>query len=269
MDEKIKFVFILALGKKHLDLAHKCLVSIRLQTYKNWFILLYNDTEFPSQKEIINDPKIKWFNDGKNKGQVHRLNQGLHYLLSKEKNPDEIIYVNFHGMDDHLYDIKVLENVAQCIWGFNTQWLYGNSNQIEEREKEYLVSACSPGLYEKKMLKKKNYIPGGSVFVNLELYRQAGDFRDLMFGQGADWDMWLRLGDIVTPRYINYMIYTERLGTSMIRPKPKTLKTKIFNRIKYPIWRIERELRPIQQPYKQSQGTSWNSDISSSECTDN
>lgn len=177
--------------------------------------------------------------DGKKQGQVYWINRVLDSLDEHNLMQFSNTYINFHGIDDYLQD-RVLWELSKVIedkdW---PRWLYGGHYTESQRKRDREAHPAQE--FNLRKLKHKNYIAGGSVFVRADVYKNRR-FRDLAFGQGADWDMWMRIGqEYPNPLVLkDFFIYTERLGTSTIRPLPGKLSTKIFNRIKYPVWRIQR-----------------------------
>jgi hypothetical protein len=172
-------------------------------------------------------------------GQVPLIN-----LMIKRIGPDPKSYITFMGADDFMIQDR-LQYVAEFIEDYqNPAWVYGghvqrhDNNYIEEKR-------IWPRPWDYGVLKSKNYIAGGAVFVRADIYWEIGYLRDLWGKQGADWDMWMRLGEKYTPLVYNGFVYVERLNTSTIRNK----NTKLFNRIKYPIWRIQRGYRKVERPY--------------------
>lgn len=174
--------------------------------------------------------------DENKQGQVYWINHFLDRITSNDVHLQKNTYINFHGIDDCLKD-NVLYKLSEIIEGNNhPAWLYGGHFTAPKRT----LAIHKAQDFDLKRLKWKNYIAGGAVFVRADVYKDRR-FRDLAFGQGADWDMWLRIGQEHEPLVLkDLLIYTERLGTSTIRSRPGKLSTKIFNRIKYPIWRVQR-----------------------------
>ena len=218
---KVKFIFLLPYAPEHSVYYPQCTYAIIKQNYPDNLI------------------EIMGYKDIDRKGQVYHLNLMLDEIFKRKENLNRT-YINFHGVDDYLLN-GALKAINEFITDNNyPEWLYGSHAQ--NFDGKLLWRKCQWWSYNK--LLKKNYIAGGAVFVRADMYLNRR-FRDLMFKQGADWDMWLRLGRIRKPHVINIPIYVERIGTSVIRPLPGLIKTKIFNRIKYPIWRIERWLRDL------------------------
>ncbi len=218
---KVKFIFLLPYAPEHYDYYPQCTYAIIKQDYPDNLI------------------EIMGYKDIDRKGQVHHLNLMLDDIFERKENLNRT-YINFHGVDDYLLP-DTLKYIESTIKRNNyPAWLYGSHAQKFDGK---LLWKESQKWNYKKLL-KKNYIAGGAVFVRADMYLNRR-FRDLMFKQGADWDMWLRLGEKEAPIVTNDYYYVERIGTSVIRPASGLIKTKIFNRIKYPIWRIERWLRDL------------------------
>lgn len=217
----VKFIFLLPYVPCHSKYLDGCKKAIESQNYPQ------------SQVEVIEK------RDDFKMGQVYCLNLILSNIFTQW--PDlQYTYINFHGVDDYLLpDALGCVNRTIVAKGY-PEWLYGG----HIREHKGILHGCNPKPFDLKKLKWKNYIAGGAVFVRADMYKERR-FRDLAFKQGADWDMWLRLGKKEKPRVINDYIYVENLDTSVIRLKPGKITTKIFNRIKYPIWRIQRCLKDL------------------------
>jgi hypothetical protein len=216
---EVKFIFLIPWVPEHGPLLGECLDAIKKQGFSR------------AQCKVLLQP------DEERRGQVYWLNRMLDGMF--EGTVDlRYTYINFHGADDRLLPGR-LTGVREFIknTGF-PGWIYGG----HLTERKGILRCKNVLLFDMKKLKRKNYIAGGAVFVRADMYLNER-FRDLAFGQGADWDMWLRLGKKEKPRVINDYLYIENLDTSVIRPKPSKITTKIFNRVKYPLWRIQRCLK--------------------------
>ena len=170
-------------------------------------------------------------------GPSHVLNRSLHICLPLPKIRQRYMmetYVNFMGVDDTMYP-DTLQLVEDQIKAHGSpEWLYCSAMQNGER----LIEAKK---WDYKRLKNNCYISGGAVFVRLDVYLMR-HFRDIVFGM-LDWDMWLQIGKDHTPVVLPEIVaYNEAVGNSSIRPKPGTLKSIIYCRIKYPIGRLHRTI---------------------------
>ena len=205
MDKTIRFVFCVPVGVGHES-----------------FVTPYNDEM--AKQDYINKIVYSPY-DTDRLGQNHWMND----LLDKTV-PDKNTYISFHGIDDKILPAK-LSNINKWIKYYNNPaWIYfGHRNSDGE--------VLYPQDYSYDNLLKKNYIAGGAVFVRSDLYKTRR-FRELAFWKGgADWDMWLRLGKEYDPIVINEIVYEENLQSSLVRTQTGLWKL-IFNRIKYPIWRL-------------------------------
>ena len=232
-DGRIKFVFIIAVHPSHMRYLDRCIGAIENQSYSNWEIYLCFDGFLPSKKY---GSRVHCFSSEEQEGQVYWLNLVIRNLnrYTTHFPPKERIYINFHGADDWLFNPGVLMEVARVVKNKFLKWVYGSHYTAHQ---DGIKEVKSQPFNYKKLL-RGNYIAGGAVFVPLETYKEVGSFREIWLSQGADWDMWLRIGEYINPVVINLPIYFESIGTSMIRPDYKKLSTKIFNRIKYPILRL-------------------------------
>ena len=201
---EIKFVFLVPVGVGHESFVAPYNDGMDRQNYLNKLIY--------SPYDITRLGQIYWMNE----------------CLDKTT-PDKNTYINFHGIDDRILP-DMLHRVNKIIQtNNNPAWIYfGHKNSKGDHY---------PQDYNYKSLLKKNYIAGGAVFVRSDVYK-ARRFRELAFWKGgADWDMWLRLGKEYDPVVINEIIYEENLYSSITRTQTGLWKL-IFNRIKYPIWRL-------------------------------
>jgi hypothetical protein len=226
MVEQIKFVFIVPVGPGHEKYLEQWRYGLREQKYEN--VVAYTPID------LLRQGQVYWLN--------HFLDEYLtmYKMIGKLQN----IYINYHGIDDYLQD-SVLSKLTSALTSKNIrpEWFYGGHFQESARKRVLNKRpACD---WDYKRLKRENYIAGGAVFVRADVYK-GRRFRDLWFGQGADWDMWLRLGQAYRPMVLDEYIYTERIGTSLIRNQTGSLRAKIFNRIKYPLWRVQRGLWRIK-----------------------
>ena len=222
MENSIRFIFIVPVGPGHEKYVYQWKNSLASQDYDNHELSMPRDT------------------DGK--GQVFWLNTCLDQLLLTGR--ETHTYINFMGVDDYLQDgvLNILNHVI--LSNDCPKWLYGGHFQTSGKRRIETTNVSQPWDY--KRLKRENYIAGGAVFVRSDMYLNRR-FRDLWTGQAGDWDMWLRLGKESVPMRTSLMIYTERINTSLIRMRPGSIKSKIFNRVKYPIWRVQRGLWRLKQ----------------------
>lgn len=181
-----------------------------------------------------------YIHDVQRKGQVYWINRFIDSIDARDD-----LYINFHGADDFLlqhrmnYVRKFIEKEEY------PEWVYGGHIQIYQDN--YIDEIRHfPTPWDYGALKKHNYIAGGSAFIRSDIAKEMGYLRDLWGNQGADWDYWLRLGEKYEPRVYWGFVYVERLGTSTIRNK----NSKLYNRTKYYVWKIERKLRKVEYPSK-------------------
>ncbi len=196
----IKFGYILSCWH-HCQYVEQCIESIRNQMVSTEIILF-------GEKCSHNFKNVKCINDGKHRGQIVRLNQGLGIIQSD--------YISFMGVDDYLFQIDprrtVLKEVEKGILeSGKKEWYYGTHFQLKDSKFKWK----DVNLFDIDKLKTRNYIAGGAVFVRMDILKQYG-FEEV-FGLGGDWILWNKLAQKYKPVELKIPIYIERIGTSHIR----------------------------------------------------
>ncbi len=211
----IKFGYILSCWR-HCQYVEQCINSIKNQNVDTEILLFCEKcTHRRGEESGIS----MCLSDGKRKGQVARLNEGLKIIKSD--------YVSFIGVDDYL--LCTLPMVEDAILGSGKkEWYYGFHWQemIGESNFQNLVQAPA---FDADRLKTQNYIAGGAVFVRTDIIKQFG-FEEV-FGLGGDWILWNKLAQKYKPVELRIPIYVERLGTSHIRlPGTRTVRRVLVKR---------------------------------------
>ena len=108
-------------------------------------------------------------------------------------------YFGYFGADDIM-----LPNAFKNLENFNGAWCYGDC--LMDGKPYYA------GIFDAEKLKKKNYIPSGSVFVRSDIIKSIKFNEDIKFGE--DWEMWLQISKNYEPFYINQFQYNYSTTTS-------------------------------------------------------
>lgn len=196
--ESVSFGFVLSCWR-HCGYVDQCTRSILLQQYQNKKIILFGETC------IHNIPGVVCVNDGVRCGRVARLNEGIRTL--------DTDYISFFGVDDYLCP-DVLGKVAEIIKATGgREWYYGQHLQdFGDAIREYPLTQ-----FNLDLLRQKDYIAGGAVFLRRDIALQHGFYGIGKKGFGDDWIMWYRVGMQYAPVILNFPIYVERIGTTTTR----------------------------------------------------
>lgn len=144
------------------------------------------------------------------------LHRGVPRMLNRALDRCDAEYFGYFGADDLMH-----RNAFMNLENFNGDWCYGDCYQDG---KPYYA-----GPFDKKRLKKENFIPAGSVFVRTEILKETRFNESLTFGE--DWEMWLQLAKMdLDVRYINQFQYYYNTQTSTFK---KTPFRKLLNKRKF------------------------------------
>ena len=180
----------------HSDLLGRCLSSILGQTFQDFNVYCIKDDKGgPKKVETVfrekggkkfDYTKLKFYADFKHKGLPKRLNESFDYVKDD--------YWGYFGADDIM-----ISNALENLKNLDKDWCYGG--YIDSYGYSY-----TPPRFNRKLLTKNNYIPGGSVFIRTEIVKKLKFNEDMNFG-GEDEDMWKRLVNLSvfrtpTPQYI-------------------------------------------------------------------
>lgn len=190
--------FVLACWK-HCGYVEQCTRSILSQPYQNKKVILFGEAC------THNIPGVICVNDGERHGRVARLNAGVAALGTD--------YITFFGVDDYLCP-DVLSKVAEIIKATGRrEWYYGQHRQDTGGEvKDYPLTP-----FNLDLLRQKDYIAGGAVFLRRDIALQHGFYGIGKKSLGDDWIQWYRTGMKYAPVVMSFPIYVERIGTTTTR----------------------------------------------------
>ena len=212
--EQKPLVSILAVSYNHERYVRETLESIRNQSYSNIELVILDDCSSNNTVQIIRDwieefdVDCKFIAHQENKGVCKTFNEGLNNCSGK--------YYFSVSCDDILFLDKVTKQVAFFDeQGQDVGMIYTNAAMFFEdnpERKEVFIDhhrkdALKPSGNIFDDLLKRNFIPGMSALIRLDILKSLGGFDDeLMY---EDDDMWLRIAkkyqivylDAVTVKY--------------------------------------------------------------------
>jgi glycosyltransferase involved in cell wall biosynthesis len=142
--------------------------------------------------------RLEWISE-QDKGQSDALNKGLDRVSG-----DIIGWLN----SDDLYIPGALQKVADYFERHSEcKWLYGKCRIINENDQEirrwitWYKNLLSRKFSYKRLL-VENYISQPAVFIKRELFESVGRTNDALH-YVMDYDLWLRLGALYSPGYLD------------------------------------------------------------------
>ncbi len=174
--------------------------SVINQTYKDWNLILVNDggEDVSEIVNIFNDPRIKYFSK-ENRGKSTALNFAIRNSKSK--------YIAYLDDDDQYYPnhLEVLVNILETHEGI--KFAYSIAEEVSMIENNYQwIEAETSIKYAKQvtteMLRFMNHIPNLCAVHERSLFDLAGQY-DESLEVLIDWDMYRRLAQFKSPKFIN------------------------------------------------------------------
>ncbi len=169
---------------RHEHLLPDAIQSVLNQTYKDWKMFIYND----DPKINLNvydycDDRITVFHDCVdylgNMGQAARFNQGLQHAWDQGYD-----YICFLGADDMMmpWRLKVMMRAFEVYK--DAEILYSDFIQINsDNHKQYIKARP----FDIDVLKQKNYIAAGTVFLKVSNGKIPLFDEDLRYGEDWFW----------------------------------------------------------------------------------
>ena len=210
---------------------HRCYLPDTIQSIKKQmnvlnYIFIMNDDPGCDLKEYGSMRDIIVVNDGLNKGQSARFNEGI--KLAKTNHME---WIAFCGADDVWMDWRYerfLETRKDDI-----DIIYTDAVQLDAGGMRSYIKSHD---FDYKLLIEKNYIVASTVFVRTEIAIQCHFDEDVHYGE--DWLWYLKLAQVIRKfHYINLPTVYYRNYTSQIAQKINILewrknRYKIHNKIK-------------------------------------
>lgn len=225
MDQKIFFSIVIPTYNSEVTLEDS-LISILLQTFKNYEIIIIDGDSTDSTIEIVKDysskySSIQWISE-KDNGIYDAMNKGIKLARGE--------WIYFLGSDDRLYENSTFKKLAGSISECRADMIYGNvlikGESIWAKDEQ-----TYNGEYSIRELVKNN-ICHQSAFYKRELLLKLGGY-NIDYVVCADWDVNFYF-------FANYKIqYTEQIiafftssGFSSVKVYDKFLENDIVIKLK-------------------------------------
>lgn len=215
-----KTISIILPHYNHTEYLYESVQSIINQTCSNWTLLLINDDP---RVDILNygllDSRIIVYQDGYNKGQPTRLNEGINYSHSD--------YIAFQDADDISISQR-LELSLKYINGFDA--IYSDAVVLFRNGTNKYITSPEPTL---KTLETKCFGCFASTMMRTDLAKET--LFDESVGYGNDWIWWIKvMKKNPKVRKIPFPLYFYRDYSSNFRlrtvNKFQTIKSRIHKR---------------------------------------
>lgn len=144
-------------------------------------LLINDDPDIRLTDAISIHPRVIMLDDGLNKGQAARFNQGIDYAVDHGAE-----WISFLGADDWICDTRylVLEAYIKAtdaadVWytGY-VEYLYTDKHNFSYRSCDWM---------DKEKYKLRNHIAAGTVIVKAELAKEIKFDEDLRYGEDWVW----------------------------------------------------------------------------------
>jgi glycosyltransferase involved in cell wall biosynthesis len=228
-------VSILICTTGHSEYFKECLESIFEQTFQDWELLICLDGGFlnPDIYEIIDDSRVKLFENARNMGLAYSLN-----LLIKEAKGD---YLARMDDDDTMHKDRIYQQVNifksnavdVCCTGAN---IINEDNLLTG----YLPKKKSFNIFSFAL---KNPVVHSSVMFKSHWIKS--NTYDVKLRKAQDWELWLRTFDrtkwyFIESPLINYRLHTnndfdKRVVTSQYQINAIIKNTKIVKQFYFPL----------------------------------
>lgn len=207
---------IITTCKRDADILLRAVKSIQRQTYKNWELIIIDDSpsSYSERRNVENavnalmDDRITYIKHEKNMGAQASRNQGL--TLAKGE------WISFLDDDDEYVPDK-LETQLKAAKKYGVLWVAGKSIHFDDRRAKGRIPKvkCYNG-YVFEHLLYNNFVPSITPLVNKKCYEKVGSF-DETLESSQDYDMWLRIAReyeiycLKTPGVIRHLHSTGRI----------------------------------------------------------
>jgi glycosyltransferase involved in cell wall biosynthesis len=162
----------------------------------------------------LNDPRLHWVSEG-DRGQSHAINKGLTMAGG-----DVVAWLN----TDDVYTPGALDAVARAFAAApEAKWLVGRYEVIDEDDRPIRASVVrykerSLRRYTYRALLRENFVSQPAVFWRRAFGHDVGPLDESLHWT-MDYDLWLRMGRVADPLYLDQVLAQFRL-----HPQSKTGK---------------------------------------------
>lgn len=178
---------------------YESIKSLLNQTLKNFNIIIVDDCSTDNTyqkilKTVDNSPYVKVLKNQMNKGFTKTLIETISTVNTK--------YVAIHGAGDISHPERLEYQLSYLENNKDVGLVTCDVSNIK-RSKFYKTNITSDDLLI------KNRITHGSVMFRLDIYHEAGGYRDF-FTTRQDKDLWFRMSTITKLHFLNSKLYTEK-----------------------------------------------------------
>lgn len=159
-------------------------------------------------------PHLQWVSE-KDRGQADALNKGL-----AKANGDIIGWVN----SDDYYEHKIFGSIVKCFEDPDVMWVIGHLTFLWDQTGE-LVAKKSPPISYDRLLNNPDIVRQPSTFFRKSFIEQAGGWNPCFF-MAMDFDLWVRLAKISSPRMIDKNLAYFRIHALQKTSHANTLRQK-------------------------------------------
>ena len=212
-EEKIMISIIMPHYKHHAYILD-AILSILNQSYQDWELLIMNDDEVVLPNYSIIDKRIRWWHDGQNKGQPHRLNRGVR-LSSGD-------YIAFMDADDIMTPYRLAESL-KCLIINDYDMVYGNLIRVyKDGERRY----CKTPKYYNGLFRKMGGLGFDTILIRSKFAKEVRF--DESIGYGNDWIWYVKL----VQKFPNIKIGKLDLPLIYVRDYTSTFRRKLRMKVK-------------------------------------
>lgn len=180
-------------------------------------------------------PHLRWVSE-KDRGQADALNKGL-----AKASGDIIGWLN----SDDYYEDKIFGSIVKCFEDPDVMWVIGHLTFLWDKTGE-LVAKKSPLISYARLLNNPDIVCQPSTFFRKSFIEQVGGWNPDFF-MAMDFDLWVRLAKISSPRMIDRNLAYFRIHALQKTSHANTLRQKseilrILNR-EHVHWTITTRIR--------------------------
>lgn len=159
-------------------------------------------------------PHLQWVSE-KDRGQADALNKGL-----AKATGDIIGWIN----SDDYYEHNIFRSIVKCFKDPDVMWVTGHLTFIWEQTGD-LVAKKSPPISYDRLLNNPDIVCQPSTFFRKSFIEQAGGWNPDFF-MAMDFDLWVRLAKISSPRMIDENLAYFRIHAFQKTSHMNTLRQK-------------------------------------------
>ncbi len=159
-------------------------------------------------------PHLQWVSE-KDRGQADALNKGL-----AKASGDIIGWIN----SDDYYEHQVFGSIAKCFEDPDVMWVTGHLTFLWDQTGE-LVAKKSPPISYARLLNNPDIVRQPATFFRKSFIEQAGGWSSCFF-MAMDFDLWVRLAKISSPRMIDKNLAYFRIHAMQKTSHMNTLRQK-------------------------------------------